>query len=84
MIYSTRHKLNGVQPMDITNWAPIVTTQYNFWDFMDAECATKKLEALGIDPKFLNSDAVDFDYEAGLNEFLNDYNTMFPEADQND
>jgi hypothetical protein len=38
-----------------------------------------KLKAIGIDPAFLCSDTIDFDYEAALTEFQEDYNIMFPE-----
>lgn len=41
-----------------------------------------KLKAIGIDPKFLSFDHIDFDYEAELNELANDYEAMFPGDDE--
>lgn len=66
---STRHPKRQIGLVD----------ELPFWRFMDLECTSKKLSAIDIDPAFLSSDVIDFDYEAELNELMIDYKTMFPE-----
>lgn len=43
---------------------------------------TAKLKAIGIDPAFLNSEPIDFDYEAELTELMIDYEELFPEDNE--
>jgi hypothetical protein len=86
MIYSKRHRLNGVLPMNITDWAPIVLCKPDY-RFIDSEhvSVAAKLDALGIDPKFLDPNLNEFsmcNFERELAELQEDYNFFFGDDDE--
>ena len=77
MIYSTRHPR---RLPELIIYPVRRSTERSIWDMTgDMISTAEKLKAIGIDPAFLSSDHIDFDYEAELNELMIDYNTMFPE-----
>lgn len=84
MIYSKRNAKNehlvGYKGI-VTEGPSYINCPYipKFWQFIDLECTSKKLEAISIDPAFLISEPIDFDYEAEMNELMIDYDTFFPE-----
>jgi hypothetical protein len=77
MIYSTRHPRHLPE---LIVYPVQRSTERSIWDMTgDLVSTAEKLKAIGIDPAFLCSDTIDFDYEAALTEFQEDYNIMFPE-----
>ena len=86
MIYSKRHSLNGVTPIDITTLAPIYLTPAPFSLFdisivsMPTEAETvAKLEAIGIGAAFISGTQLEMfseEFLAEFDELVKDFDAM--------